>query len=621
MANEFFNLLTLPISPRQEDVEPHLKSVAEIIRLDHYTLRQRLQGKGTAVLKRDTDEAVLAEMWEKLTQAGYPVLVYSDSEFRELHPARRAVSAKISEEKIEFLDSRNQEINHLAAGDDCLIVAGNLQPESLSPRELQKRCSESDDELLSTLARGEIVIDLSIRGRPPRIRIFGRGFNFSSMGDHAQLSAVQNALELFRLIRARTSTTRADLSFGLGSLPPSRSASISPTEMPSLDSSRQKRLQDFENHSRAAFLAFLANLTPVKVIPRPESTPGLPAPPDEARHTKVAAAMMSKRESKMEKSLSRIRQIGPPAVVLILLAAIAALVGVFWATKNYFFLLPAGSVVGLLFLVHGFVCLRRTRRIENIPTSKIRSMAMGPVEVSGKAESTAAMKTPFSGIDCVWYRFEVQEYRQSYSSRYGRQSRWVTVSSGDTNDIPFLVDDGTGKVLVDPRGAVVEIGHREVTHRSGNSIGFGLTRDSGRTRIIETFIPWQYPVYVMGVAQHHQAHSEKSELVDRLRELKQDPGKLKQFDVNGDGKIDHEEWETARAAVERELLEEKLRSSETGEVVFIGRGQHGEMFMVSDKSEHELLKRLKIRMFLAFFAGAGIIIAAASWATKWIRGL
>ena len=621
MADDFYNLLSLPISPEKEDVEPHLKPVSEIIKLDPYTLRQRLQGKGTAVLKRDADEAVLAGMWEKLMQAGYPALVYSDSDFRELPPARRAVSVNISGPKIEFLDARNQAVNHLAAGDECLFVAGNLFPESLSPRELKQRCTASDDDLLSTLARGELVIDISIRGRPPRVRIFGRGFNFSSLGDRARLSAVQNVLELLALIRSRTATPRIDLSFGLGSLPPSRSASISPTEMPSLDSDRQKRLQDFENHSRAAFLAFLANLTPVTVSPRPEAAPGLPGQPDDAQHARAAAAMMSKRESKMKKSLAQIRGIGPPALVLILLAAIAGLFGVFWATKNYFFLAPAGGVTGLIFLVHGFVCLRRTRRIENIPTSKIRSMAMGPVEVSGKAESTAAMKTPFSGIDCVWYRFEVQEYRRNYSSRYGRQSRWVTVSSGDTNDIPFLVDDGTGKVLVDPRGAVVEIEHREVSHRSLGTVGLGLTGDSGRTRTIETFIPWQYPVYVMGVAQHHKAHSEKSELVERLRELKRDPGKLKQFDADGDGKIDHLEWEQARAAVEREILEEKLKSPQTGEVVYIGSGAQGEMFLISDRSEHDLLKRLKVRMILALIGGGGIIAAAAVWGAKLFRGL
>jgi hypothetical protein len=614
MNEGFFNLLIIPVSSRPEEVEPHLAAVSEITKLDQYTLRQRLQGRGIAVLRRETDKGNLSEISRKLSEADYSSLVFSDSEFRSIPPARRAIALKLSSNRIDFLDARGRVVNSLSPQDDCFLIIGNLDPGALSAQQLQARLTAPDEELLASAARGEPVMDIHTRGRSPRVRIFGKRFNYSSMGEAANLSAVQNFFRLIETVRSQVSGHRTDLSFGIGSLPAIGGVSLSPTEVPTLSPPLKDRLRQFETHSRLSLFAYEANLaSPKTQVREPTGVKPSTAQAAEAIPTKIG-----RPPSKLEAFLTRVSQLGPPAVFLPLLILAVISGFMLYVSEDIRFLAPIGGALGLLFFLHGFVCLRRARRIENIPTSRIRSMPMGPVEVSGKAASYAPLKTPYFLVDCVWYSFVVQEYREHFST-YGRRGGFVTVASGNSEDFPFYVEDDTGKVLIDPRGSVVEVKCRQVTHRSPPGSGRQvLGVSAGYTRITETYIPWQYPVYVMGVAQHHKdgGDSGRAEYLQRLRELKRSPEKLARFDLNQDGRIDPEEWERARAAVEREMLLEKLKSPQNEEVVYLGKGESGELFMISDRSEHELVRSLKIRTVLGILGGGGMILTVILWAVK-----
>lgn len=111
-----------------------------------------------------------------------------------------------------------------------------------------------------------------------------------------------------------------------------------------------------------------------------------------------------------------------------------------------------GFILGWLFFFAGIWAFRRKRLVENVPTSKVRSLAMGRVEVYGKAEPLGGkpLKAPISQEDCLYYRFSIQEKRGS-----GKHSRWVTVAASES-DSPFLLRDETGAVMVDPRGAEMD---------------------------------------------------------------------------------------------------------------------------------------------------------------------
>ncbi len=86
--------------------------------------------------------------------------------------------------------------------------------------------------------------------------------------------------------------------------------------------------------------------------------------------------------------------------------------------------------------------------IESIPTSTIRSLALGLVEISGQAQpEEGLLSSPFSGLPCVFYSYAVEERVGS-----GKNARWETIAKG-TSEQPFFVSDTTGRVLVVPLGA------------------------------------------------------------------------------------------------------------------------------------------------------------------------
>lgn len=112
-----------------------------------------------------------------------------------------------------------------------------------------------------------------------------------------------------------------------------------------------------------------------------------------------------------------------------------------------------GFFGGLGLFYQGFGWLKQKRMIENIPTSKVRSIAMGMVEVYGSVVPIKAkiLKSPLSEKECVYYTYTIEEYRSS-----GKSSRWVTIKSGSDQSLFFLKDD-SGAVLVNPDGATVDI--------------------------------------------------------------------------------------------------------------------------------------------------------------------
>jgi hypothetical protein len=123
-----------------------------------------------------------------------------------------------------------------------------------------------------------------------------------------------------------------------------------------------------------------------------------------------------------------------------------------------FFVVIAGLGAGCYLFFMGFRWWRLKRIIENIPTSKVRSLAMGLAELYGKvvpqigrAGTPELLKSPFTNRDCIYYRYKVEEYKKQ-----GKNSRWVTIKAG-TDAKLFYLEDETGKVLVQSAGADIDI--------------------------------------------------------------------------------------------------------------------------------------------------------------------
>jgi len=121
-----------------------------------------------------------------------------------------------------------------------------------------------------------------------------------------------------------------------------------------------------------------------------------------------------------------------------------------------------GFCLGIYLFYRGFRLLQRRRLILDTPFSKIRSASMGMVEISGLAVGPYTMVAPLTSRPCYYYRTLVWEWKQS-----GRSKQWVKVA-GESRHVPFFVDDNTGRMLIDPRGAELEL-HRDFRQEFSDS--------------------------------------------------------------------------------------------------------------------------------------------------------
>ena len=124
-----------------------------------------------------------------------------------------------------------------------------------------------------------------------------------------------------------------------------------------------------------------------------------------------------------------------------------------------------GIALGLFWFYKGFRLLQRKRLILNTPASRIRSASMGLVEISGLATGPYVLSSPLKQVECYYYRSAAWQLKQR-----GKNSEWVKVAE-ETLHVPFYLDDNTGKVLIDPRGADLDL-HCDLSEQYHRSILF-----------------------------------------------------------------------------------------------------------------------------------------------------
>jgi hypothetical protein len=107
------------------------------------------------------------------------------------------------------------------------------------------------------------------------------------------------------------------------------------------------------------------------------------------------------------------------------------------------------TVAGPLAFFHGFKALRVHQLIQDTPTARVRSMAMGIVELNGAVVPRSQVAAPFTNRPCVWWEVEIQQLESS--SRSGTRS-WRTVHHTASGH-PFYLRDETGVAMIYPQGA------------------------------------------------------------------------------------------------------------------------------------------------------------------------
>jgi hypothetical protein len=289
------------------------------------------------------------------------------------------------------------------------------------------------------------------------------------------------------------------------------------------------------------------------------------------------------------------------------------------------------ALVGCGFgLYLGFTGLHRYRLIEDVPTAKVRSAHQGYVELIGRAVMMDGepIVAPLSQLQCCWYQFSVQR-------RSGKN--WNTVNSG-TSDSLFVLRDDTGDCVIDPEGAEVDTVHSRNWHGSSEYTSiphlharfdqFGHSTDaasgllggalrgihfgSGHYRFRERVILDNDPLYAIGwfksLDDSDRAENERVLTREILREWKRSPALLQQFDRNGDGSIDTDEWEQVRRAAKKEAREQLAEAASHTHVHTLSK-PNGRHFLLSNRDEETMVRRYKWRAaigFSLFFVGGGV---------------
>jgi len=270
------------------------------------------------------------------------------------------------------------------------------------------------------------------------------------------------------------------------------------------------------------------------------------------------------------------------------------------------------------------------RLIEDTPTAKIRSAPQGYVELEGQGKlmDGPPIIAKLSGLPCVWFRYKIEELVTTTTNR-GRHRRWETIDKGECTET-FWLQDETGRVVVDPEGAVVTPKHKD-KWRSHSSFS-GITRPAfvtnfvashhagGNYRFTEERINSGDRLYALGLLKNVSSFTGNTTVDEDVRGLLGDwkrnqPALVERFDLNKDGKIDEKEWMLARAQARRETL--KNRQEQVHTIIdglnVLGPTRDGSRpYILSAYTQKEITRRYRIWMMV--FAGACFLLGlAAVW--------
>lgn len=115
-----------------------------------------------------------------------------------------------------------------------------------------------------------------------------------------------------------------------------------------------------------------------------------------------------------------------------------------------------GFILGVVLFFLGLPAYRAYLRIQGISEIPIRSMAMGLVRIHGKAAGDRLLTSPISQTPCCVYQVHIMKWRE-LRDQQGRQGGAWQHYGWDSAGSPFYLEDNTGRVLVNPRGAAFSI--------------------------------------------------------------------------------------------------------------------------------------------------------------------
>ncbi len=640
--------------------------------LDTYTARQRLIGPGLALFGKGPLEKT-GKVSALLQLHGFACWLIEPQ--KPAFASNLLRSLEILGDYIEFTCQKS--LIRLERGTSVVGVladlSGGLADKHVKRLLAQNTYRGSDaleilgrDEMIRTVLQGQPVFDFYLLNQEHKVQqvvqvIPGR-FNIDGLGSRAGMGTKQNLQALMKLVKEYAGPFRLYCDFGLSQLP--RCDVKKASDSPSVTLENLASLSRYgwlvtqlqgdgrpvtEQQSGSAGL--VAGVAAAVVVGQPmlgavlagdgiNSIPGFAEVTREIRRELDDSDETSTVQPPVESQSKRRDLPAPPDRPAAKLNWRKSLITVFVVAVGFSFvaggvgdellrlisrygiatgIVPA--IAAVLLLWGGFRFIRLKRRIENTPTSKVRSVAMGLVEVHGRSKRLYALVAPMTQSACAWYR--LRKYRKD------NNKSWKLIKEVNSNHVPFQIDDGTGRVIIDPTGASIKAKVRQTGYPGQSPLtftAFGSGYDEDE-KWIEDIIYEGTSLYVLGYAQplREERMSLRERTMAKLRQLKLDPQAMRRYDTDGDGVIDETEWQDARNDAEQDAMREHLVEGRARkrqeEHVVIGKGpQRSSPFIIAETvSEADLIRKYSLVSILLLIAGLGAVTLALYKFLQYIR--
>jgi E3 Ubiquitin ligase len=270
----------------------------------------------------------------------------------------------------------------------------------------------------------------------------------------------------------------------------------------------------------------------------------------------------------------------------------------------------AGVVIGVFLFFRGFPYLKRKRLIQNTPTSTVRGASLGAVEVSGTVVGPYTLISPISESDCFYYRAIARS-----SSKEDKKTIEETLYA------PFFIDDGTGPVLVDPRGAEMELQpfvDQEYSPSAGDAfirrflVRRGLSSESPAT-LQEYCIRAGDHLFVLGTLRENTGLESAAEcLAAGVGQEAQGFLSAAAADLQRSAAIEAMLPPGSIVGARPKVRPARTEAFDLNPPVVLMRGLKGEPFFISWRSERDVIAELALRSALYIWGGP-IIALTGVW--------
>ena len=149
--------------------------------------------------------------------------------------------------------------------------------------------------------------------------------------------------------------------------------------------------------------------------------------------------------------------------------------------KLYFYC-ALGFGAGIWIFFKGFREFRKYRVLADTPEIPIRSMPMGLVEIHGEAfKAVNLLSSPLTHTSCCLYKVDIERWKRNEK---GSGGSWVHHRT-DIQGLPFYLQDATGKVLVEPQEAELDLPQNARCEAGPGSVGTGMASAASDQELLQ----------------------------------------------------------------------------------------------------------------------------------------